>query len=773
MTIRFNKIIPQLGIQGKLTLIFILLSTLPLILLSIYIVQQQINIKQDEDIRYIETDVKGLKEKTSLFLTRIESEIMLVMKSSEMIIMINDFKFKVDVNKKIRQNLEKEFINILTANDYYLKISLLNTKGKEILAVVQDGNKPKAIEQSQLSKIPKIFYVSIANEMKPGEINLSPSEIKNTGDNSFISIIDFILPVYTQDNRLSAIVTVNLQAGKLFELLVPSFATTSKRILVVNGEGFYIFHSERKNNWNRLFTNKFDENIFHDYSKDIAQNILEGKTGTTLNQSGRIIQYSPIFFGSQAATNRYFIVEDMSANVVLPSVEKLKITFIVLIILVGIVSLIIGFLTARKFLRPIKQLITGTQIIRSGNLDYRLEIKTHDEIQELINNFNQLVLEWRQKQLLEKEIQKSEKLFSTLTQTASDAILEIDETGKTMVWNDAATRIFGYEKNEVMGKQILPLIVPERFRERAEKELSAFLAAESNSITGRTIEVDALKKDGTEFPSELSISVVTLENTSYITGIIRDITQRKIMLQELIESKEKAEHANKIKSEFLNQMSHEIRTPLNVLLTYSKYLYEEMLDKNLLSDDIDVYYSGIEDSGRRIIRTIELILNMSELQQGNYKNNLKTTDIYSEVLSKLINEFHSQAQSKNIQFLVNRKNNDSVAYVDAYSVQQILIHILDNAIKFTSAGNIIVTIDHNSNNELVISVEDTGIGISTDYLPNLYNLFSQEQQGVSREYDGNGLGLALTKKLCDMNNIVIDVSSVKKKGTTFSLTFKN
>ena len=182
MTIRFNKIIPQLGIQGKLTLIFILLSTLPLILLSIYIVQQQINIKQDEDIRYIETDVKGLKEKTSLFLTRIESEIMLVMKSSEMIIMINDFKFKVDVNKKIRQNLEKEFINILTANDYYLKISLLNTKGKEILAVVQDGNKPKAIEQSQLSKIPKIFYVSIANEMKPGEINLSPSEIRRTGN---------------------------------------------------------------------------------------------------------------------------------------------------------------------------------------------------------------------------------------------------------------------------------------------------------------------------------------------------------------------------------------------------------------------------------------------------------------------------------------------------------------------------------------------------------------------------------------------------------------
>ena len=127
-----KKIFSVLGIQGKLTLIIILLSTLPIILVSIFTVNQEIKYKQVENIRDIKTDVKGLSERTVLFLTRIESEIMLVMKSTETKKILDDLDHNETIQQQTKEKVEKEFVNILTDNDYYLKINLLNKRGKEI-----------------------------------------------------------------------------------------------------------------------------------------------------------------------------------------------------------------------------------------------------------------------------------------------------------------------------------------------------------------------------------------------------------------------------------------------------------------------------------------------------------------------------------------------------------------------------------------------------------------------------------------------------------------
>lgn len=766
-----RKIIPKPGIQGKLTLIFILLSTLPLILVSIFTVKQQINFKQDENVREMESDIKGLRERTSLFLTRVESEILLVMKSTELKKLLSNLKNNSKIDDKLQQNTEKEFINIVTDNTFYVKIDLLNNRGKEVLSVINDTEKPYAVNRDSLSKSSKNYYVQIARNLKPGEIDLSPSEIRIPNTNTFAPVIDFILPIYDEKEKVSAIVTTKLQAEKLFELLVPSYGSSPKKISIVNGEGYYIFNSERKNNWNSLFTAKNDENLSKDYSDEIAFKILLGKTSTTLYHQDRIIQYSPIFSGSKAKTDRYFIIEDADAEEVMASIDNLKILLIVLILVVTFVSLAVGYLTARQFLKPIKQLIKGTQIIRSGNLDYKLEIATHDEIQDLITNFNQLVVEWKQKQLLEKEVRKSEKLFSSLAQTATDAILETDDKGIAMVWNDAATRIFGFKKEEVLGKNALSLIVPPKYRGIAEKQLSDFLMPDLDDPNGRTVEITALRKDGSEFPAELSISSVSLDDTRYATGIIRDITQRKRMVEEIIEAKEKAEVAYKLKTEFLNQMSHEIRTPLNIILNFSDYIYFDLKEKGLLSDDITQNLKEIKESGDRIIRTVELILCMSEIQTGSYENKPRKTDIYTDVLMKSFSKYQLAAREKGLQLNLDRNTRNSIFNVDPDSVEQVFNHLIDNAIKFTSTGTITIIIDEDEKNNIIVSIKDTGIGISKEYLPKLFEPFSQEQHGLSRSYEGNGLGLALVKKICEMNNVTIEVSSTKGEGSEVKLTF--
>ncbi|GEM_PF-2147047 len=764
----------KLGIQAKLTLIFILISSLPLTLVSIFTVNQQIEFQRDQNIRNMHSDIKGLGERTTLFLTRIESEISLVMKSTEMRKLLNNLKSGIAINDELRKNVEKEFINVVADNTFYRRIDLLSPRGKELISIMNNET-PFAVPEENLSRISKNFYVQKVKEMKPGEIDLSPSEIKINNSGKFASVIDFILPVYDDQNKLTSIVSVKLRAENLFEILVPSYGDSPRKIFIVNGEGFYIFHSEKKNNWNSLFTDRFDENIFSDYSTELAQKILNGKENSTVYYKDRIIQYSPIFSGSKAESARYFIAEDVNADVILSSTRELKTLLIFLITIVGIISLLVGYLTAKRFLKPVKKLITGTQIIRSGNLDHKIEATTNDEIKDLIDNFNQLVTEWKLKQLLEKEVQRTERLFSSITQAATDAILEVDADGRVIVWNDAASSIFGFNRDEIKGKKIFSYIIPERHRAVAEVKLKDFLRSDKaetqKNIAENTIEIDALRKDGTEFPAELSISRVILDDKIYATGIIRDVTKRKEMLKELIEAKNKAEVADKLKTEFLHQISHEIRTPLNVLLNYTDYTYEDLLERNHLSEPIEQNLKAMKESGLRIIRTVELILNMSSIQTGTYENKPVPTDLFDEIIQKVYNKYYQYAAEKNLKLNLVKKYNGCKLIVDPYSIEQVLSQLVDNAVKFTERGTIHVHYCVDTEGNIEVSVEDTGIGISDEYMKQLFTPFSQEQHGLSRNYDGNGLGLSLAKKLCEMNNVEILVSSQKGKGTVIKLIF--
>ncbi len=755
-------LLPALGIQGKLTFIFVLLSSVPLILLSIYTVQQQIDVKQSENIRDMQSEIKGLKSRTTLFLTKIESEITLVMKSTELKKLLANLDDNATISSESQSNAEKEFLNIVTENNFYLKASLLNKRGKEILSVLNDNRKAEIVPKEQLSKSPKNYYTHAVSELNPGEIFLSPAEIKSPSTGNFLPIVDFILPIYNKSEQVVAIVTVNIRAENLFELLVPADNTPSKKIFIVNGEGFYIFHSEKKNNWNSLFTNRSDENIFHDYSKEIALNILSDKPDTTLYYQGRIIQYSPIFSGSKARTDKYFIVDDVSAKVVMPALEKLKTLFIILIISFGLLSLFLGYWTARLFLRPIKQLIKGTQIIRSGNLDYKLEITTRDEIQDLISNFNQLVLEWKNKQLLEKE---NRKLSQSVEQSPISII--ITDPAFTLEYiNPKVSEITGYPTDEIKSSR-LTLFSEGLLPAEAEHNILASLRL-GNAWKG---EIRNTKKNGEHIWEYATVSPLVDDERNITNYLIikEDITDRKKMIEELIVAKNKAEVAAKLKSEFLNQMSHEIRTPLNIINGAASILEDELLTS--ADQELKKFFDSMKAGSARIIRTIESILLMSELKSGSYEMNMRLLNLQDELIPFLSKT--GDKLSRNSSILFNLITVDEALWVkaDEYSLQQIVTHLLDNAFKYTQTGEVSVRVAKTAQN-IVLTVSDTGIGMTEEFLRNIFNPFTQEDQSLNRPYEGNGLGLALIQEFCKVNAISLQVDSVKNQGTTFTLTFK-
>ncbi|HEX2868314.1 MAG TPA: PAS domain S-box protein [Ignavibacteriales bacterium] len=260
-----------------------------------------------------------------------------------------------------------------------------------------------------------------------------------------------------------------------------------------------------------------------------------------------------------------------------------------------------------------------------------------------------------------------------------------------------------------------------------------------------------------------------LGNVKGIIGVASDITSLKETEEELIKAKEKAQEADRLKSEFLAQISHEIRTPINVILSYVSLLKEEM--QQSISELTDYSFNAIDNSGRRLIRTIDLILNMSDVQAGRYECLYEELDLEKDILMHIMHEFSSAADSRGLRMKFNRTGQIPKVKIDSYTVGQIFINLIDNAIKYTPKGEINVNIW--AEKDLTFAeVADTGIGMSEEFLDRLFEPFVQEDTGYTRRFEGNGLGLALVKKYCELNNLEIHVRSEKGKGTAFTIVFK-
>ncbi|PKL83262.1 MAG: hypothetical protein CVV24_05890 [Ignavibacteriae bacterium HGW-Ignavibacteriae-3] len=252
-------------------------------------------------------------------------------------------------------------------------------------------------------------------------------------------------------------------------------------------------------------------------------------------------------------------------------------------------------------------------------------------------------------------------------------------------------------------------------------------------------------------------------------GTIQDITEKENAKIELTDAKERAENSEKIKTEFLAQMSHEIRTPVNIILNFINFLKEEFEAK--LNPEVYLSFSNIESASKRIIRTIDLILNMSEIQTKSVQIFPRLFDIDKSVLSILYKENKIFADNKKLSFVYNVETDNTQINADDYCVMQIFANLLDNAFKYTEKGKVEINVRRNAEDKLVVAITDTGIGIKKEFIPDLFSAFLQEDKGYSRKYEGNGLGLALVKSYCELNNAAIEVESTKGFGSTFRVIF--
>lgn len=404
-----------------------------------------------------------------------------------------------------------------------------------------------------------------------------------------------------------------------------------------------------------------------------------------------------------------------------------------------------------------KHKLKDGKIIFVKILSHGIELEGKDARLILVND----VTEVFQK---EQELRESEKRFRRIFEQIVDVYFETSLTGEIKEVSPSIKNFSKgiYSREDMLGQSLLNFYYDFSERDKFIQKLM-----QDGSVDD--YEVRLKNKDNSIIYCSVSAKLIDENGDKKIVGGMRDISFRKMYEKELLAAKEAAEKADQLKSEFLAQMSHEVRTPLNIIVNSNQFIFDELSDdqKNSMEDIFHI----LKSSQQRITRTIDSVLNMSDLQLGTYQPNFQKVDLVKEILVRLESEFSISAKAKKINLILNAEKNNAVVTADRYAVYQILSHLIDNAIKFTDKGKVeIKLIDKNE--KTVVEVIDTGIGISKNFVSKLFEPFSQEQHGYSRKYEGTGLGLALVKKFCEINNADIEVKSEIDKGTTFSVIFK-
>ena len=363
-----------------------------------------------------------------------------------------------------------------------------------------------------------------------------------------------------------------------------------------------------------------------------------------------------------------------------------------------------------------------------------------------------------------KQTEELIKIQTSALNSAYNGIVITDASANIIYVNDAMYNLTGYLREELIGKSA------SIFKSNLHPD-TFFLKMWKTISDGKTWkgEVQNRRKNGEPYYEEMSITPLKNEQgeITHFISVKEDISDRKKAEIELIKAKDDAQRSDRLKSEFLAQMSHEIRTPINIISNFMQ-IYEDELQQKL-SPELKKSISAVRIESHRIISTIDSIVNMAQLKAGTFKPRLQKIDLYESVIKPSIDQWAEHAENKNLQLLVSGKLENIFIEADSYSLGQAINHIVDNAIKYTDKGTVQINSKCETEN-VIITIADTGNGISEDYLPRIFEPFTQEYQGYNRKYEGNGLGMALVKQYCSLNNASITIESEKWIGTTVKIS---
>lgn len=460
-----------------------------------------------------------------------------------------------------------------------------------------------------------------------------------------------------------------------------------------------------------------------------------------------------------------------------------------------IISIVLMILT-RHLMKPLQSLVQGAERIGKGELNTQISISSRDEFADLAKEFNRMTTKLKETLTA---LKYSEEYFRALIENVTDIVTITDYKGTFIYTSPSIKRILGYNPDDLIGKNVFDYVHPDEkklifkhFQKRVRSEISRqFIEFQfkhndgywctlesmgnnllahpavkgfvinSRNISKRKLAQEALKKSHQELEQEVEQRVKELLLLNQ--ALHEEIRTRKLKKTEL-------EKANQAKTEFLANISNEIRTPLNSIINFS-----ELLSNMITGKQEKNYLNTIQIEGKELLSLINDILDLSKMEAGKLELNKAIVNI-NVLFYDIYQLFKSRIEDKPILFIKDLDDQVPLSlFMDDIRLQQIMVTLIDNAVKFTNKGHIKITTKktktYKDDNkiDLTISIEDTGIGIPKDKLNIIFESFGQASSQSSREYGGTGLGLSICKHIVELMGGRIQVNSTEGKGTVFNL----
>jgi len=347
--------------------------------------------------------------------------------------------------------------------------------------------------------------------------------------------------------------------------------------------------------------------------------------------------------------------------------------------------------------------------------------------------------------------------FRALLESAPDAMVIADDGGRIVLVNAQTEILFGYSREDLLG-QPAEMLVPQRFR-RDRAGRAAFFTEPHAPGTAKDREWFGLRRDGSEFPIDISSSPLQTEDGVLVSSAIRDITERKRLEWQM-------QAASRMKTEFLANMSHELRTPLNAIIGFTDFMHKGKAGP--LSAEQHEFLGDVLTSSGHLLQLVNNVLDVAKVESGTIEIQPVPVDLEA-LVDEVRDIIRGLAATRNLTLTVSVDPAVAMAVVDPVRVKQILYNFVSNAIKFSVDGGEIQIRAIPDGHDLVrLEVQDTGVGIAEADQEKLFVEFQQLDTGSAKKYQGTGLGLALTKRLTEAHGGRVAVRSSLGSGSTFS-----
>jgi protein-histidine pros-kinase len=343
-----------------------------------------------------------------------------------------------------------------------------------------------------------------------------------------------------------------------------------------------------------------------------------------------------------------------------------------------------------------------------------------------------------------------------MLEVAPDAILGVDASGSVELVNAQCQGLFGYDRDELMGQPV-EMLIPDGLR-----------PVEAGQI-GAGQELITLHKNGTEIAVEVSLSAMETPSGRLTMAAFRDITDRKNIERRLREQNVELARASQAKDNFLAGMSHELRTPLNAIIGFTGTMLMKL--PGPLNAEQEHQLRLVQTSGKHLLSIINDLLDLAKIESGRVQIALEPVDCL-RVIEEVVQSLQPLAESKGLKLRIETFDGPVTATADRRALGQILINLINNAIKFTDSGEVCLTLRpaEADPGKLQITVRDTGAGIPQADLDRIFHVFERSTTSAKATDEGTGLGLYISRKLADLLNSTITVSTVVGEGSTFTIS---